>query len=74
MIGPGGEGIRRLEQDLGLKLDVKSIQELPRALRKKLEKYNDSNFDASSWSKKPGRNWDYNSGKAKRGKGRKGRR
>ena len=74
MIGPGGEGIRRLEQDIGLKLDVKSIQELPRALRKKLEKYNDSNFDASSWSKKPGRNWDYNSGKTKRGKGRKGRR
>ena len=74
MIGPGGEGIRRLEQDLGLKLDVNSVQELPRGLRKKLQKNNDSNFDASSWSNKPGRNWEYNSGKSKRGKGRKGRR
>ena len=33
-----------------------------------------SNFDASSWSNKSGRNWEYNSGKSKRGKGRKGRR
>ena len=74
MIGPGGEGIRRLEQDLGLKLDVNSVQELPRGLRKKLQKNSDSNFDASSWSNKPGRNWEYNSGKSKRGKGRKGRR
>ena len=74
MIGPGGEGIRRLEQDLGLKLDVNSVQELPRGLRKKLEKNSDSNFDASAWSNKPGRNWEYNSGKSKRGKGRKGRR
>jgi ATPase len=74
MIGPGGEGIRRLEKDLGLKLDVNSVQELPRGLRKKLQKNSDSNFDASSWSNKPGRNWEYNSGKSKRGKGRKGRR
>ena len=74
MIGPGGEGIRRLEQDLGLKLDVNSVQELPRGLRKKLQKNSDSNFDAGSWSNKPGRNWEYNSGKSKRGKGRKGRR
>jgi ATPase len=74
MIGPGGEGIRKLEQDLGLKLDVNSVQELPRGLRKKLQKNSDSNFDASSWSNKPGRNWEYNSGKSKRGKGRKGRR
>ena len=74
MIGPGGEGIRRLEQDLGLKLDVNSVQELPRGLRKKLQKNSDSNFDASAWSNKPGRNWEYNSGKSKRGKGRKGRR
>ena len=43
-------------------------------LRKKLQKNSDSNFDASSWSNKPGRNWEYNSGKSKRGKGRKGRR
>jgi ATPase len=74
MIGSGGEGIRRLEHEIGIKLDVQSIQELPRGLRKKLEKNNYSDFDASSWSNKPGRNWDSKSGKAKRGKGRKNRR
>lgn len=74
MIGSGGEGIRRLEQDIGIKLDVQSVQELPRALRKKLEKSNYSDVDTSSWSNKPGRNWDSKSGKAKRGKGRKNRR
>ena len=74
MIGPGGEGIRRLEQDLGLKLDVHSIQELPRGLRKKLQKSSESNFDPSSWTNRSGRNWEYNSGKSKRSKGRKGRR
>ena len=74
IIGSGGEGIRRLEQDIGVKLDVQSIQELPRGLRKKLEKSNYSDVDTSSWSNKPGRNWDSKSGKAKRGKGRKNRR
>jgi ATPase len=74
MIGSGGEGIRRLEQDIGVKLDVQSIQELPRGLRKKLEKHNHSDVDTSSWTKKSGRNWDSNPGKTKRGKGRKNRR
>ena len=74
IIGSGGEGIRRLEQDVGVKLDVNSIQELPRGLRKKLEKNNYPDVDTSSWSNKPGRNWDANSGKSKKGKGRKNRR
>jgi ATPase len=74
IIGSGGEGIRRLEQDVGVKLDVNSIQELPRGLRKKLEKNNYPDVDTSSWSNKSGRNWDANSGKSKKGKGRKNRR
>ncbi len=74
IIGSGGEGIRQLEQDIGVKLDVNSIQELPRGLRKKLEKNNYPDVDTSSWSNKPGRNWDSKSGKNKKGKGRRNRR
>ena len=39
MVGPGGDGIRQLEKDMGkIKLNVKSVTELPRALRKRVEK------------------------------------
>ena len=39
MVGPGGDGIRQLEKDMGrIKLNVKSVTELPRALARRWEK------------------------------------
>ena len=37
VVGPGGENIRRLERQIGVKLDVKSVRELPRNQRKRID-------------------------------------
>ena len=47
MVGPGGDGIRQLEKDMGkIKLNVKSVTELPRALRKRVEK---ESWEQETW-------------------------
>ena len=75
MVGTRGESIRQLEQDLNVKLNVNSVKDLPRALRKRIENSsNNSQEDTDQWRSRSGRQWDNNPGKTKKGKGRKGRR
>tara|TARA_B110000881_G_C18591223_1_gene528108 strand:+ start:679 stop:2055 length:1377 start_codon:yes stop_codon:yes gene_type:complete len=72
MVGTRGESIRQLEKDLALKLKVCSMQDVPRALRKRIE--NNSNRDVEEldqWRSRSGRQWESGSGKTKRGKGSK---
>ena len=78
IVGPGGENIRRLERQVGLKLDVKSVRDLPRNQRKRLGQELDSSFNEEDWRSRSGRDWssDDRAGnrKGRRRKGRKGRR
>ena len=73
MVGPGGDAIRSLEKDMGgIKLNVKSVTELPRALRKKVERDSWGAGDLEDWRSRSGRKWEH-SGKKRKG-GRKGKR
>ncbi len=76
MVGPGGDAIRSLEKDLGrIKLNVKSVTELPRALRKKVERESWGGNDSDEWRSRSGRQWEHGSGKRKGGrKQKRGRR
>ena len=76
MVGPGGDGIRQLEKDMGrIKLNVKSVTELPRALRKKVEKASWGAGDLEDWRNRSGRQWEHTGKKRKGGrKGKRGRR
>lgn len=78
IVGPGGENIRRLERQVGVKLDVKSVRDLPRNQRKRLGQELDSSFNEEDWRSRSGRDWssDDRAGnrKGRRRKGRKGRR
>ena len=78
MVGPGGENIRRLERQISIKLDVKSVRELPRNQRKRIDEGLNTNFNEDDWRSRSGREWsrDDRSGsqKARRRRGRKGRR
>ena len=78
MVGPGGENIRRLERQISIKLDVKSVRELPRNQRKRIDEALNTNFNEDDWRSRSGREWsrDDRSGsqKARRRRGRKGRR
>ena len=76
MVGPGGDAIRSLEKDLGrIKLNVKSVTELPRALRKKVERESWGGNDSDEWRSRSGRQWEHGGGKHKGGrKGKRGRR
>ena len=74
VVGPGGQNIRRLEQQLGVKLDVKSVRELPRNQRKRLNSKHDDSHDLSEWKSRSGREWQGgDQGGGRRGKRRKGR-
>ena len=74
VVGPGGQNIRRLEQQLGVKLDVKSVRELPRNQRKRLNSKLDDSHDLSEWKSRSGREWQGGvQGGGRRGKRRKGR-
>ena len=55
VVGPGGQNIRRIEQQLGVKLDVKSVRELPRNQRKRLNSRHDDIQDMSEWKTRSGR-------------------
>ena len=76
MVGPGGDAIRQLEKDMGrIKLNVKSVTELPRSLRKKLEKASWGAGDIEDWRSRSGRQWEQTGKKRKgRRKGKGGRR
>ncbi len=74
MVGTRGESIRQLEQDLSIKLNVNSVKDLPRALRKKIENQFNEDEGFDQWRSRSGRQWEHNSGKNKKGKGRKGKR
>ena len=78
VVGPGGENIRRLERQIGIKLDVKSVRELPRNQRKRIDEGFNTNYNEDEWKSRSGRDWsrDDRSGsqKARRRRGRKGRR
>ena len=78
MVGPGGENIRRLERQISIELDVKSVRELPRNQRKRIDEGPNTNFNEDDWRSRSGREWsrDDRSGsqKARRRRGRKGRR
>ena len=78
IVGPGGENIRRLERQINIKLDVKSVRELPRNQRKRIDEGLNTNFNEDDWRSRSGREWsrDDRSGsqKARRRRGRKGRR
>ncbi len=76
MVGPGGDGIRQLEKDMGkIKLNVKSVTELPRALRKRVEKESWGAGDLEDWRSRSGRQWEHTGKKRKGGrKGKRGRR
>lgn len=74
VVGPGGQNIRRIEQQLGVKLDVKSVRELPRNQRKRLNSRHDDIQDMSEWKTRSGREWQGgDQGGSRRGKRRKGR-
>ncbi|MEC9124617.1 MAG: ATPase, T2SS/T4P/T4SS family [Candidatus Thermoplasmatota archaeon] len=74
VVGPGGQNIRRIEQQLGVKLDVKSVRELPRNQRKRLNSRQDDIQDMSEWKTRSGREWQGgDQGGSRRGKRRKGR-
>jgi predicted PilT family ATPase len=74
VVGPGGQNVRRLEQQLGVKLDVKSVRELPRNQRKRLNSEQDDSHDLSEWKSRSGREWQGGEqGGGRRGKRRKGR-
>jgi len=66
MVGTKGESIRQLEQDLNLKLKVNSIHDVPRALRKKIERTSFGDEELDQWRSRSGRQWEYNSGKSKK--------
>mgnify|MGYP001156700856 FL=1 len=68
MVGTRGENIRQLEQDLNLKLKVNSIQDIPRALRKRIERTSSFNEDIDQWRSQSGRQWEHNGGKTKKGR------
>ena len=74
MVGPGGAAIRSLEKDVGgIKLNVKSVTELPRALRKKVERDSWGGGDSDEWRSRSGRQWEHSGGKRK-GHGKGGKR
>tara|TARA_B100000212_G_scaffold320516_1_gene278413 strand:- start:6584 stop:7954 length:1371 start_codon:yes stop_codon:yes gene_type:complete len=78
VVGPGGENIRRLERQIGVKLDVKSVKDLPRSMRKSMSKESSLDFSDEEWKSRAGREWSRNdrigNNRPKRRKGRKGRR
>ncbi|HJO42602.1 MAG TPA: ATPase, T2SS/T4P/T4SS family, partial [Candidatus Thalassarchaeaceae archaeon] len=77
MVGPGGDAIRSLEKDVGgIKLNVKSVTELPRGLRKRIERDSwGGGGDMEEWRSRGGRHWEHSGSKRKGGKkGKRGRR
>ncbi len=66
MVGTKGESIRQLEQDLNLRLKVNSIQDVPRALRKRIERASISDEELDQYRSRSGRQWEYNGGKIKK--------
>ena len=77
MGGPGGDAIRSLEKDVGgIKLNVKSVTELPRGLRKRIERDSwGGGGDMEEWRSRGGRHWEHSGNKRKGGKkGKRGRR
>ena len=76
MVGPGGDAIRSLEKDVGgIKLNVKSVTELPRGLRKRIERDSwGGGGDMEEWRSRGGRHWEQSGNKRKgRRKGKGGR-
>ena len=67
-----------MERQIGVKLDVKSVKDLPRSMRKSMSKESSLDFSDEEWKSRAGREWNRNdrigNNRPKRRKGRKGRR